>query len=76
MKRVCLARLSVCECGYPLLDEAIPLGTEYLIDEMRQTSVTLTCGGCKREIPLRAVWTFQRADSEGGFLPEMVFEDL
>lgn len=45
MKRVRLIKLSVCECGFSLLDESIPLGAEYTIEETNYGPFTLTCGG-------------------------------
>jgi hypothetical protein len=78
MKRVRLAKLSACECGFPLLQDGIPVGTEYLVDEARRDSITLTCGGCKKTFPLAGIFVFPRrqSDTHGGWLPEIVFEDL
>jgi hypothetical protein len=49
-KNAKLQRLSICPCGFPVLDDGIAVGSEYAID-----SATLTggffyhCGGCGRE---------------------------
>lgn len=76
MTRVFLSKLSVCECGFPLLDEAIQLGTEYLITESDRIDCVLICGGCQTEHSLIAVMTFPRGQSRGGYVPEKVFEEL
>jgi hypothetical protein len=45
-----LVKNSLCECGHPLLDESIPLGTEYRADRdsIRQDGWGFVCGGCQR----------------------------
>ena len=47
-KVVTLQRLSICSCGFPLLNEDIGVGAEYEInlDTLRQDGWNLTCGGC------------------------------
>lgn len=69
-----LAKLSVCPCGFPLLDESIPLGTEYEIEPTRRIKVTLYCGGCHAGHNLEAVFVNARGNSHGGYLPAEVFE--
>lgn len=76
MTRVRLIKLSVCSCGHPLLDESIPLGTEYVIEETNRSVFILTCGGCKRDIELPTVYVYARGKSRGGHLPEEAFEKL
>lgn len=76
MTRVRLIKLSVCTCGFPMLDESIPLGTEFLIEESNRDHCTLTCGGCKLEIPLDTVYVYARGRSRGGQLPTEIFEEL
>ena len=45
-----LRRLSICLCGFPVLDDAIPLGAEYQIDlNSRRKGFHYRCGGCSRE---------------------------
>ena len=37
---------SVCECGYPALDESVPLGKLYLVDPATIQPGGVLCGGC------------------------------
>jgi hypothetical protein len=66
-------RLSICECGFLILAERIPLGTEYEINTKDKIRVKFTCGGCGRAWMTNAVWVEHRDDSHGGYLPEAVF---
>lgn len=48
-----LTKLSICPCGFTLLRDEIPLGTEYTVypdsvEENRQ--FTLICGGCRGRV--------------------------
>jgi len=47
MKKVALIKLSVCPCGFTLLADSIPLGTEYTIDtETIGNEFSYRCGRC------------------------------
>jgi hypothetical protein len=47
--KVKLERLSLCKCGFPLLNESIKLGTEYTIWPMATGPVfEWICGGCRK----------------------------
>ena len=72
-KTVKLARLSVCECGYSALDESIPIGTEYSVIPETATPVTMICGGCGKHNKLTGVYTLNRKNSHGGYLPRELF---
>lgn len=67
------ARLSVCACGFPILHDSIPLGTEYLVDPDRRMMAQLTCGGCRQELQVETVWVKNRSDNLGGYIPAAVF---
>lgn len=73
-----LAKLSVCPCGFPLLNESIHLGQEYEIEPKRTGPMTLICGGCKTVIQLTCVFVHSRETpfrlGAGGFLPLEVFQ--
>ena len=71
-----LAKLSVCGCGFPLLNESIPIGTEYELDLKRRMCVALICGGCGKTMRgLDAVFVHSRVHGQrDGFLPIEVFE--
>jgi len=44
---VTLQRLSICDCGFAVLDESIRLGTEYQIEpSSRRSGFFYRCGGC------------------------------
>lgn len=74
--KVKFARYSVCPCGFPILDEKIQIGTVYEIDYGRMMKGTLTCGGCRKIIPVSCVWVESREGGAPGFLPEQIFEPI
>jgi hypothetical protein len=49
MKTMELKRLSICPCGFTVLNESIPLGKKYVVDEstIRREGFDYFCGGCK-----------------------------
>lgn len=73
MTEVTLKKLSVCPCGFPALDESIPLGTAYRIDEEDSTAFTWSCGGCKAVRSIVAVWVYERGPKRAGYLPSELF---
>jgi hypothetical protein len=74
--KVKLKQLSVCPCGFPALDESIPLGTEYNIHPHFKDSFTFICGGCGKQQQLIGVLTDSRTPGgEEGFLPEVLFSE-
>lgn len=48
MVKARLKKLSVCPCGFWLLNEDIPLGTEYAAFPEMTGTVSIICGGCGR----------------------------
>jgi hypothetical protein len=64
--------LSVCECQFPILNDSVPLGAEYVVETARRLSATLTCGGCKRSFRVDTVYATNAAGI-GGYLPAAVF---
>jgi len=73
--KVTIKRLSICSCGFPVLKDDIPLGTEYEIDTTRLASFTFICGGCKQKHDIIGVWAASRNGSEPGWLPRAIFEN-
>lgn len=70
-----IQRLSVCECGFPLLDESIPIGTEYHIEPGIRDTADFECGGCHRKRKVNVVFTHGRQEGQaGGFLPAEIFQ--
>ena len=73
MKILKTVRYSICDCGFPLLDESIPVGTEYkLLNEWIAESFTMTCGGCGKDIQTYCAYV-QRENGTPGWLPFIVF---
>jgi hypothetical protein len=72
--KVRFTRYSVCICGFPILSDAIPLGTEYEVDQNSTADCTVKCGGCGKENRLTAIWVFSRAGERPGYLPRDIFE--
>ncbi len=47
--RLHLERLSICPCGFGVLDDSIPIGTIYVADVTTfRRGFTYKCGGCGR----------------------------
>jgi hypothetical protein len=69
-----LIKLSVCDCGFPLLNDDIPIGTVYYLDLDDIYTMTLICGGCGIKQDIESVHVMKRAGSHGGHLPRHVFE--
>lgn len=57
-----LTRLSICDCGFPLLKEDIPLGTEYNVHPHTiRKGMTYICGGCGvKQTDLEAIYVDPR----------------
>lgn len=74
MKRVRLAKLSVCDCGFPAFDgaEGVNLGDLYSVDVRTTKSVTWTCGGCHKQLSLPGIWAARRGVA--GYLPVELFD--
>lgn len=70
--KVKLERLSICHCGFTLLNDGIPLGKEYTIWPSLQEKVEFICGGCGRAWEVMAVYTGSK--NHGGYMPIMVFQ--
>jgi len=69
MTKVVLSKLSICECGFSVLKDSIPLGKEYLIHEDEKVEGILVCGGCNQRIPVMLVPVAPQ-----GVLPLEIFE--
>ena len=72
--KVKFVRYSVCECGFPVLKESIPLGTEYEVDPKRLEPCYLICGGCRRRIKIIGIWVEHSDKGQAGFLPREIFD--
>jgi hypothetical protein len=69
------ARRAVCPCGFSLLADEIPLGTEYEVRPGHTATLSLYCGGCKKVTDtLPCIFVETRGASRGGYLPAAIFE--
>jgi hypothetical protein len=74
-----LVKLSICECGFPILNEDIQLGAQYFVDPDRVTpshstsGYRIICGGCGKEHQITAIYAYPRGESHGGMLPIEIF---
>jgi len=70
-----VAKLGLCPCGFPVLDESVPLGTEYEVTAASILPFTLICGGCGREHKIHAIWAESRyPGNRPGYLPVDLFD--
>lgn len=65
---------SICQCGFPVLDESVPLGTVYEVDPSDEQRLVFICGGCGKWLRVMSIWVNSRAGSCAGFLPKEIFE--
>lgn len=66
---------SICDCGFPALNESVPLGKSYEVDEESvKGGFTFICGGCRKVHP--DVKVICARDDRGEYrpLPLAVFE--
>lgn len=67
------ARASLCECGFSILRDEIPLGTVYRIAPETRRPGTLVCGGCGQRIRVTLVHALATG-RHAGWLPYEIFE--
>lgn len=67
-------KLSLCPCGFPVLETAIKVGTIYEVKRQSCGSGTLICGGCGKHIAIEVVFVCQRGESHGGYMPKEIFD--
>ena len=67
-------KYSICICGFPILNDEVPIGTEYEVDPSSTTPCTVLCGGCGKHNQVTGIWVFSRAGERPGFLPKDIFE--
>jgi hypothetical protein len=63
---------SLCECGYAVIREEVPLGKVYDLDLSSIEDGGLICGGCHKDIALKIVMAEDGA-GYAGFLPLDIF---
>lgn len=57
----------ICPCGYGVLRDEIPLGTQYKVDMASIKPGKHVCGGCGSVTDISLVWV-KRVWVKGGFL--------
>lgn len=72
--KMMFTRYSVCNCGFPILRDEVPIGTVFEVDEKITEDFSVICGGCGKWNHVVGVWVRQRADRHAGFLPKDIFE--
>jgi len=71
-----LKRLSICDCGFLVLNDEITLGTEYYINPDKKDSFLFVCGGCRKTHHVTGVWVEPRIEGgRPGYLPEDIFHE-
>ena len=68
-------KYSICECGFPILSEDVPLGTVYVVHPDERECGRFRCGGCGKIIEaIPCIVAESRAGGRPGFLPAEIFE--
>ncbi len=80
---------SICSCGYPSLNESVPIGTIYEVNPEKWEYIVWICGGCKKQKhEVKVIWVHERVIGErvsmagvrvkevsaAGYLPEEIFQ--
>lgn len=75
-QRFPLAHLSICACGYGVLDDAIQLGTKYTLDLSSFKLGTYRCGRCGTKQQVQIVLASQQLNPDRPFayLPAKLFD--
>jgi len=72
--RVILKRLTICDCGEGVLNDDIPLGTEYeRIGPLVQ--LVYICGRCKHRQNIDGVYVRRVGARTGGVVPYGLFQE-
>jgi hypothetical protein len=71
-----LSNLSICPCGESVLDQSIPLGTEYQVHpETIQRGFAYRCGKCgEAQSDVAVIFVENRDGLSGGVLPLALFD--
>jgi len=72
--KVKLKKLSICPCGFSVLDDSIPIGTEYTVHTDVTDTFTFICGGCGKKHRIIGILVEPRGLGKAGFLPKDIFE--
>lgn len=74
LKRV--ARLSICDCGFPLFNEEIRIGTEYKVSLTVTKKAIFRCGGCGNEQLVNCAFSASLGTDSAGFMPLAIFNPI
>ena len=72
MHKLVLRTKSLCTCGYKLISDDIPIGTEYEADFSDVVGGGFVCGGCKLKWDANLIWV-HRGEGDVGYLPSALF---
>jgi len=64
---------SVCECGFPALEESTPMGKLYTAYRNQVATFKMICGGCRKSLTLKFI-TVDDGQKPLGMLPLEIFE--
>lgn len=62
-----VVKLSICSCGFQAFEDVVALGDSYEVALESIQDAICVCGGCKKEIPIHAIWAINQRDA--GWLP-------
>lgn len=66
---------SICECGFPIMRESVPLGKLYLVYPDSVTGGAVLCGGCGSKFPVRLILADDEQSCRSiGAVPLEIFE--
>jgi len=51
LKKAILVKLTICDCGYAVLDDSIRVGTEFVADMDQRSTLSYFCGHCHGRQP-------------------------
>ena len=67
-------KYSVCHCGFPALNEGVPIGKLYNVIPSMIGDCLMECGGCKSRFPIKVIGISDDGHSLNGYLPLDIFD--
>jgi hypothetical protein len=68
-----LVKRALCECGFPVIQEHVPLGTIYLVHIASLQGGGLS-GGCRKFFQVQIIFAEASPYGEAGWIPFDIFE--
>lgn len=70
-----LARLTFCQCGYPMFRSYVKIGDPYEVDPASKRVLSYKCGGCNRiQKGVECVMAGPKNSRTGGYIPIQLFD--